>query len=296
MTDTLLMKTHGGAALKAAALMVGAGVLFALSNTLVQYLTMMRGAGSSVVAFVQYLCAALLFLPWIVAQGRQGWRSTRRGAHLLRVILSAIGVLFWITGLAHVPIWQAIALIMTSPIFVTLGAALILGERVDAMRWLAVIGGALGGAIILAPWSDAFSPYALMPVAAAVFWAAVSLMTKRMTSTESPETPTLWMLVGTVPFFFAMMMRSGAPEMPSFDVLGMIALGGGLIALAQWMLARAYTLADAAFLQPFDHVKLLFNVGLGAAAFHFLPPGRLWLGAALIVGASMLILSRERDQ
>lgn len=296
MTNTKVTKSIGSAVLGGAALMVGAGAIFALSNTLVQYLTMMRGADSSVVAFVQYACAAVLFLPWIIAQGRQGWRTDRWGEHLIRVALSAAGVWFWVTGLAHVPIWQAIALIMLSPIFVTLGAGLLLREDVDALRWVAVIAGAVGGAIVLAPWSDAFSLYALMPVAAAAFWAAVSLMTKRMTATESPETLTLWMLVGTVPFFFAMMMRAGTPVMPSDDILLMIAGGGALIALAQWMLARAYTISDAGFLQPFDHVKLLFNVGLGAVAFNFLPPGRLWLGAALIVGASMLLLARDRDR
>ena len=61
-------------------------------------------------------------------------------------------------------------------------------------------------------------------------------------------------------------------------------------------LARAYSIADAAYLQPFDHLKLPFNVGLGLVAFGYAPPGSLWLGAALIVGASFALLRQEARQ
>lgn len=280
-------------ALFGALLMVTAGACFALTNVVVQYATMKMGAGSAAVVFWQYLAAAVLFLPWIFAQGRGGWRTGRPVMHVMRVVLSAIGVQFWVAGLAHVPIWQAIALILMSPFFVTLGAALILREPVGPARWLAVVLGMIGGAVILAPWSDDFTLWALMPVAAAVFWAGVSLMTKHMTATESPESLTLYLLVLLIPVNAVIWGGQGG----SLDggLIWLAVLGAGaLTATAQYLLAKAYEIADAAFLQPFDHLKLLFNVGLGALVFGFVPPGRLWLGAVLIVGASAYLLERER--
>ena len=84
--------------------------------------------------------------------------------HILRVVLAAAGVQLWVSGLSHVPIWQAIALIMTSPFFVTIGARMMLGEAVGAERWGAVLVGFIGGMIILSPWSDSFTWHAVLPV------------------------------------------------------------------------------------------------------------------------------------
>ena len=68
---------------------------------------------------------------------------------------------------------------------------------------------------------------------------------------------------------------------------------GVLTAAAQGFLALAYARADAAYVQPFDHVKLPLNVLAGWLVFGWIPPSYLWLGAALIVGASMFLLWRE---
>ena len=73
-------------------------------------------------------------------------------------------------------------------------------------------------------------------------------------------------------------------------------VAGLLTALAQYALARAYSIADAAFLQPFGHVKLPFNVGLGILAFGFVPTGSMWVGSGLIVAASMWLLAEEARQ
>lgn len=180
----------------------------------------------------------------------------------------------------------------------TIGAALLLREQVTAQRWLAVVLGFIGGTIILAPWSDAFTPWVMAPVGAAALWAAASLMTKRMTATESPETLTLYLLALMTPLNALLAMAPGAGGFAVSGPTAALALlvAGLLTALAQYALARAYSIADAAFLQPFDHVKLPFNVGLGVLAFGFVPPGSMWLGSALIIGASLWLLTEENRQ
>ena len=161
--------------------MIAAGAAFAIVNICVQAATMNLGMTSSSAAFWQYFVALLCGLPWIVRTGLGVLKTDQLSAHVVRVGCAAIGVQFWVAGLASVPIWQAIALIMTSPFFVTAGAGLLLGEKVGPSRWLATAVGFAGGMIILGPWSDGFTVATLYPVVAALFWAATSLMTKRLT-------------------------------------------------------------------------------------------------------------------
>ena len=280
-------------ALLGALLIVLAGALFALVNTLLQYATMIEGLAPARLAFWQYFVALLFALPWLVIKGWRALRTSMPGMHLIRVALAAGGVQLWVASLAHVPIWQAIALTMLSPFFVTLGAVLVLRETARVQRWLALAAGFAGGMIILAPWSEAFSFYALMPVGAAVLWACSSLLTKWMTRTESAETLTVYLLLLLTPLNGAIAAGDGLGL--DFGVAGVLLLAVGLLtALAQYALVSSYSFADASFLQPFDHVKLPFNVALGIVAFGFVPPGTMWLGSALIVCSSLFLVWMER--
>ena len=278
-----------------ALLMVLAGAIFALINTLVQHVVMIENVPPTSVAFWQYSIALCMTLPLIYFGGFAELRTAVLGQHILRVALAAGGVQFWVAGLAHVPIWQAIALIMLSPFFVTIGAWLILRERVSAQRWYAVSVGFGGGMVILAPWSDEFAVYALLPVGAAAFWAASSLLTKRMTKTESAETLTVYLLLLLTPLNAGLALGDGF----SLNVASagwLIVTIGLLTALAQYALVSSYRIADASFLQPFDHVKLPFNVALGAVVFGFIPPGTMWLGSVMIVGGSLYLVWTEQKK
>ncbi|WP_316861123.1 DMT family transporter [uncultured Cohaesibacter sp.] len=290
-SDASLPVMRSGA-LWGAIYMIVAGVAFALVNLSTQYLTMKLGVGSLVVAFGQYFVAFVCSLPWLFKVGLGAARTRQLGKHVLRVVFAVLGVQAWTAGLAYVPIWQAIALIMTSPFFVTLGAYLFLKERIGPHRLAATVIGFVGGMIILAPWSDDFSLYAFWPVLAAACWAATSLMTKTLTGDEAPEAVTIYLLLLMTPVN-AVMLLGGELAMPSMLALGVLLVSGLLVYIAQLLIARAYAVADAAYVQPFDHIKMAFNVLAGWLAFGFAPVGIFWLGALLIVGASLYILHRE---
>lgn len=280
-------------AVEAASFMVAGGAAFAIVNISVQAATMRYGMAPSSAAFWQYLIALLCGVPWIVRTGFGVLRTANPGFHIARVAFAAIGVQFWVAGLAVVPIWQAISLVMTSPFFVTLGAGLLLGEKVGAARWLATLAGFAGGMIILSPWSEAFSLATLFPVAAALFWAATSLMTKHLTSTESSERITLYLLLLLTPINAVLAASTGGFAIPGMAASALIALAGVMLMAAQFFIVRAYASADAAYVQPFDHLKLPLNVLAGWIVFGFVPDGNLWLGSLLIVGASIFIAHRE---
>ena len=275
-----------------AGFMVLAGIAFAVLNVVTQWLAMTLAFPPASTAFWQYGFALILSLPLLFRLGLRAMQTAYPVRHILRVLLAAFGVQAWVTGLATVPIWQAIALVMTSPFFIILGARLFLKERVGPARWAATATGFAGAMIILQPWSDSFTWAALLPVLAALLWGATSLYTKSLTHDESPESITVWLLLLLTPVNGAFAVASGL-EIPTGAALAVFIALGVLTALAQYLLTLAYATADAAYVQPFDDLKLPLNVVAGWLVFGYAPAGTLWLGALLILGASLFILTYE---
>ncbi|MFG0605272.1 DMT family transporter [Vibrio mimicus] len=264
--------------------MLTAGLSFAVVNSIAQYASIEFGLTSTTVALVQYAIAIVVILPYLKTLGiRQSLRTQRFGAHLLRVFLAVIGIQLWLWALAYpVPIWQGIALLMTSPLFATIGSGLWLREKVGMARWFATLTGFIGAMIILEPWADDFNLASLLPVGAAFFWACYSLMVKKLSAHDSPSTMVVYLLLLITPFNLLLALPDW--QMPSGQTLWLLLIGAGVMtALAQWSIAKAYAVADASFVQPFDHAKLPLNVLAGWLVFGWVPPGRLWLGAAIIV-------------
>ncbi|EIR1598421.1 DMT family transporter [Vibrio cholerae] len=264
--------------------MLTAGLAFAIVNSVAQYASIQFGLPSTTVALVQYAIAIVVILPYLKTLGiRQSLRTQQFGWHLLRVLLAVIGIQLWLWALAYpVPIWQGIALLMTSPLFATIGSGLWLREKVGMARWVATLTGFIGAMIILEPWADDFNLASLLPVGAAFFWASYSLMVKKLSSHDSPSTMVVYLLLLITPFNLLLALPDW--QMPNGQTVWLLLIGAGVMtALAQWAIAKAYAVADASFVQPFDHAKLPLNVLAGWLVFGWVPPGRLWLGAAIIV-------------
>ncbi|MGF1764946.1 DMT family transporter [Aliivibrio kagoshimensis] len=275
--------------------MLTAGLAFAIVNSLAQYASMNFGLASTTVALLQYGIALVVILPYLRTLGiRNSLRTNQLGKHVLRVFLSVIGIQLWLWALAYpVPIWQGIALLMTSPLFATIGSGLFLKEKVGVARWGATLMGFTGAMIILEPWGDAFNWATLLPVGAAFFWACYSLMVKQMSSDDSPSTMLVYLLLLITPFNIILALPDW--QLPTAGISWMVLIAAGVFtALAQWAIVKAYSVADASFVQPFDHAKLPLNVLAGWMVFGWVPPGRLWLGAAIIIASVVFITQWER--
>ena len=196
-------------ALTGAFWMVMAGVVYAAGNVAIQQVTMNMGFAASSVAFWQYGIALVFAVPYLWRTGLSVMRTSHPWQHVFRVALSALGVQAWAIGLASVPISQAIALVMTSPFFIIVGAKLFLGETVGPSRWIATAVGFTGALLILQPWSESFTWAALLPIASALLWGGTSLITKRLTAHERPESITVWLLMLLTPIFVPVAMAAG---------------------------------------------------------------------------------------
>ena len=282
--------------LKGAAFMVLAGICFAAANAITFVITAQLGFKPQSDTFWQYAIATAFSLPFVLREGLGKLRTKRPILHIIRVILSALGVQAFVMSLASgTPIWQVIALVMTSPIFVLIGAKVFLGETVTPVRWIAAVVG-LGGASIVADlWTTGLTTAMIYPVAAAVLWAASSLLTKVLTRTEQAPTVTLWLLVLLTPINAGLSVQAGF-ELPSAQILGWLVLGGIIMMAAQYLLTWAYAASDAAFVQPFDDLKLISNILIYGLAFGYWPEGNIWVGVALILAGSLYLLWSGRSQ
>lgn len=234
-------------------------------------------------------------LPFLWRHGLAGMKTRHPVLHALRIVLSVLGVQAFTQAFASgMAPWHVVALVMTSPFFVMLGAALFLGEKVTANRWIAAILGFAGAMILLRPWEGGLTLAALYPVAAAILWGGASLITKRLTQDEPQTAITMWLLVLLTPVNYLFSAQAGF-EVPHGQILLLLIAGGVIMYAAQHFLTLAYSVADAGFVQPFDDLKLFSNIAVSWLVLSFAPSGSYWLGIALILAGSTYLLYSERQ-
>lgn len=281
--------------------MVLAGITFAVINAISYKVTAPAdwgglGFNAKADVFWQYAIALAFSLPFLWRTGSLAFSTKQPIPHIIRVVLSSAGLVAFTSAFqAGVPVWQVVALTMTAPFFVLIGARLLLRENVTLNRWIASTFGFLGALIVTNPLSEQFNIYWLLPVLAAVLWGAASLLTKYLSRKEAPETLTTWLLLLLTPINLLFSVQAGF-QVPSGHVLWLVVIGGFLVFVAQLLLSKSYATADANFVQPFDDLKLISNVLIYGIFFGYWPSGILWLGLAMIMGASVFLLLQENKR
>lgn len=284
-----------------AAFMVLAGITFAVINAITFKVTSPANFGGlgfrpQSDTFWQYAIALVFSLPFVLRHGISGLKTNHPWLHLMRVVVSALGVQAFVMSIAQgTPIWQVIALVMTAPIFVLIGAKMFLGETVTRERWIAAAVGFAGAMVVSELWVGAFTAAKLLPIAAALLWGASSLMTKYLTRTESAPTITLWLLLLLTPINAGLSLQAGF-QIPTGQIWVYLLAGGVIMMAAQYLLTWSYEAADATFVQPFDDLKLISNIVIYGLLFQYWPEGNIWLGVAMILGASAYLLIASRKQ
>ncbi|MGN6100955.1 MAG: DMT family transporter [Devosia sp.] len=295
-----------------AGLMLLASLAFAGTNILQSVLPWQFGMSSTGMAFWQYLVATVFALPLILRIGLKNLRTRHPFLHELRAFVSALGIHVFVYGFAAgAPIWQMVTLLSTGPLFIVLGSALFLGERVSPTRLVAALLGFSGAILVSGIGTDGLSWLTLVPIAAALLWATTDVLTKYLLREDTPETLTLSLLVQITPNHLLILivatswawlaptlvpsgLATGFPfQLPAGAGLLLLVLLGVLTAGAQYLASMAYRVADAVYLQPFTDLKLPLSAVLGWVLLSQVPTIWFWPGAALIICASAFILQRE---
>ena len=270
------------------------------------------GMASTGMAFWQYLIATVIALPLILRIGLGNLKTAHPVLHELRAFVSALGIHVFVYGFAAgAPIWQMVTLLSTGPLFIVLGSALFLRERVSVTRLVAALLGFAGAILVSGVGAGGFTWLTLVPIVAAALWATTDVLTKYLSREESPETLTVSLLVLITPNHLLILLiattwawllpthvpaglATGFPfQLPGGVGLLLLVVLGVLTAAAQYLASIAYKVADATYLQPFTDLKLPLSALLGWVLLAQVPAIWFWPGAVLILCASLLILLRE---
>ena len=221
----------------------------------------------------------------------QAWR----GLFLLRALAEGLAAMAFATSLALVDISVVAAVFQATPLAITMGAALFLGENVGWRRWSAIGIGFLGVLLIIRPGLSGFEPAALLVVIAVIAVAARDLITQRIDRSVSSTVVSFQGFAALVVAGPALLLITGQGMSPVAPP-EIARLVGGVIfgALGYYGIVAAMRIGEASALTPFRYTRLVFSILAGVVVFGERPDALMLLGAALIIGTGLFTVWREQ--
>ena len=252
----------------------------------------------------------------LMVQFEGGWTILKTNLpfrHALRASLIVFCNIFFFMGIAAMPIGEATAIFFVAPLIISLLSIPLLGEKVGPRRLTAVVVGFMGVLIMIRP-GDGTSGIltALLPIGAALLYALFQLMTRQLGGTAKASAMAVYVqvmflvisiLIGAVigdgryadSFENASLVFIFRPwVIPAMEDLWLFGTLGVLNAIIAYALSQAYRSAAAATVAPFEYIALPLATLWGFLIWNDVPDGRAWLGMALILGAGLYVLARER--
>jgi drug/metabolite transporter (DMT)-like permease len=275
---------------------VQAALLMVLANLAVAVMTVgIRAVSAELhpfeIAFFRNAFGLAFMLPFLIHAGLRMARTHAPGRLLLSSVGHLVAMLGYFWAAAHMPLAELTALVFTKPLFATVGAALILHEVVRGRRWSAIAAGFLGVVLVVRPDLGALSPHAAAALLSALASAAGVLMVKQLTR----HTPLATIVLYQTLFLTALSLPPALVDWrwPGVEAWLLLAMIGGLGTLTWLCFTRAFALADASAVMPFEFLKLPFTAVLAYLLFAEVPSLWTWVGALVIFGSTFYIARRE---
>jgi drug/metabolite transporter (DMT)-like permease len=230
-------------------------------------------------------------VPMLPAMIRAGFARERVGRFLGRGAAHTVGALAWFMAMASIPMGEVTAMGYMQPVFVTIGAALFLGERLAARRLIAIACAILGAMIVLRPGFRVVETGHLAMLFSAPAFAVSYLLAKRLTEETSPAATVAWMSLTVTVFLAPAAWYVWIPL--GWAELGWLSVTGALATLAHYTMLLAFRAAPSTVTQPVVFLQLIWSVTFGALLFAEPVDGFVILGGTVILGAVIFIAWRE---
>jgi drug/metabolite transporter (DMT)-like permease len=274
---------------RAALWMGGALLSFSLMAVAVRELS--RVMGPFQILFLRSLVSLVLVLAVLPYFGIRPLRTRRFPLHVVRNLLHFGGQYCWVYAIGLLPLATVFAIEFTMPVWTTLLAMLVLGERLNHGRTVMLALGVAGILIILRPGVAEVSPAALVMLAGAFSYGATMVATKRLAGSESMLAILFYMSLIQVPMgLFPALSGWVAPALA--DAPWIFATGAcGLV--SHFCLTRAFRIADATLVVPIDFLRLPLIAVVGALAYGEPIELATFAGAAVIFAGTYYSIRRE---
>ncbi|WP_259780260.1 DMT family transporter [Aestuariispira ectoiniformans] len=286
--ETTLAKTSNEG-LKGIAWMLLSVLLFSAMHTMIKDVA--KDIHPFEIAFFRNLFGFVVLAPIFMKQGLAPLRTKRLGLLTWRAIFNSTAMAMYFLSISLIPLADATALSFTAPIFVTLLAIPILGERIGLNRGFAIVCAFGGAMVILRPGFQEIEIGTVLVLVSALFWASAILVIKILSRTESSVTVTAYMglLMTPISLIPALFVWSW----PSWETLGMLAIMGLLGTIAQYAMTEALRFGETHVIMPMDYTRLLWMAIAGWLVFQEVPTVYTWIGGLMIAGSASYIAWRE---
>ncbi|ABK44876.1 protein of unknown function DUF6, transmembrane [Magnetococcus marinus MC-1] len=267
-----------------------AGLFFSTVGALVKWIG--SDLDAMQIVFLRCLFGMLLLLPLLLRKGGAILRTQRPRIHAVRAVVGILAMLTTFYAYANLPLADVTALSFTNPLFMIPLAVLFLGESIHWRRWSATLVGFAGVVVMLRPGDAPFTLALWAAILSPLLIAMVQVLFKRMSSTES--TLTIIGRYAVASTLLSLPLALGVWRWPTLEALLLIALASAFGNLASAMLVWAYKVGEATAIAPFDYTRLFFATGFGIWIFDETTSLHTWLGAAIILAATLYIVHRDR--
>ncbi len=294
-----------------AALIVGV-MIFSVQDAIIKFIS---GDYSVTFAMVARCLVSLPLLLVIVHYdcGIAKLRSPRYGALIIRGLILLVAYTSYYMALPALPLAEAIALFFAAPIIVTILSVPILGEKVSAMSWAAIMLGFIGVLIILQPGTALFDPAALFSLMSAATYALSMIIARKLGVSEPATVMAFYQnavyLLGAL-LIAAVFAGLGVEHSvhPSFDFLVrpwiwpkpfdlfLMAICGVIAAVAMSLLTQAYRMADANLVTVFEYTGMFWSPLWGFLFFNEIPRWTTVVGLVLILSAGLISVTLAARQ
>ncbi|GAA6191226.1 DMT family transporter [Phaeobacter sp. NW0010-22] len=289
---------------------IGAGISFSIIDTIFKFLSgdyplyevvLMRSIGAMII---------LLAIIVPLEGGYHVLRTDKPRLHLLRCCAVLFANLCFFTGLAIMPLAEAVAIAFATPLIVTTLSVIFLKESVGPWRWTSVGIGFLGVLVIMRPGLDTFQPSALLPFFGACGYATLHILTRSAGGTERGATLAFYPMAGflivsacvglafgdgryagsdnaALDFIFRAWVWPTPEDWKYFIGVGIVGSVGG------YLVSQAYRLCEAGLVAPFEYIAMPMAVLWGLLVFNEWPDLPVWIGSGLIIGSGLVSVWRE---
>ncbi len=269
--------------------MLASTVFFTAMTIIIRYLS--GSIDPLEIVFFRNLFGLLVLLPWLMRHGMVSLATRRLPLYALRALVGLIAMIGWFTAISTMNLGDAVALSFTAPMFATVGAVFLLGEIVRVRRWVAVLMGFAGAMVILRPGFVEIPPAAFIVLLSSLMMGLSVCLVKLLARTEQVIAIVFIMVlmltpVSLIPALFVWQ----TPEPIQFAWLAAIGACG---TLGHICITRAFSIADATAVLPYDFIRLPLMAVLAWLVFDQILDGWTGLGALIIIGSSLYIAQRE---
>ena len=289
--------------------LMGAVAFLTVSDSIIKWLSPYY-ALHEIMLFRACFAMVMVLLFVHLEGGLSTLRTRRPWLHLLRGSLLVFANMFFFLGLATMPLAETVALFFTAPLFICLMAQPLLGEKVGASGWWAIFIGLIGVVIMLRPGADLFRFTSLLPVLAALMYAIMQMVTRKLGMMDKAGTLTFYIQISFVLISLIMGVTVGdgsyndhdnptfvfllrAWTWPSADDLLLLGICGFIVACGGYLLSQAYRLGQASVVAPFEYTSLPFALIIGYILWGDWPDWISLVGSVLIISSGLLIVYFE---